>query len=289
MKSTLSTSDAVSRSEATLGNELGMAGQARVSTFLWGPSPAALTLGNDEVHVWSTSLNPPPEEIEKLEETLARDERARADRFHFQKDRRRFIVARGMLRAILGRYLGREPSGLRFCYTAHGKPELAAQSGDDTLRFNVSHSHELALYGVTRGREIGVDVEYVRPVAEVEDIAERFFSPRENAVLCALPAHEKAGAFFACWTRKEAYLKALGDGLARPLDAFDVSLIPGEPARLLHVQGDEQERYRWLLRELTPAEGYTAAICVEGDGWHLECWYWVSARLPHISMYDRVP
>ena len=242
----------------------------------WFLPPTNLTLSGDEVHVWCASLDLPSSDVENFENTLTVDERERAERFYFQKDRRRFIVGRGVLRAILSCYLNREPSELRFFYTVHGKPELATQSDGNAIRFNVSHSHEVALYAVTRGREIGIDVECIRPISEADQIAERLFSTREHAVFRALPAHESIGAFFTCWTRKEAYLKALGDGLARPLDEFDVLLAPGKPARLLYVQGDEEEVSRWSLRELTPAPGYAAALAVEADGWHLKCWNWMN-------------
>ena len=140
------------------------------------------------------------------------------------------------------------------------------------LRFNLSHSQGLALYAVTRGREIGVDLECIRPISDAEQIAERFFSAHENAVFRTIPAHEKPKAFFNCWTRKEAYLKALGDGLARPLDEFDVSLAPGEPAKLLRIEGAPQEASRWSLNRLEPGSGYVAALAVEGYGYQLKCW-----------------
>ena len=137
------------------------------------------------------------------------------------------------------------------------------------LRFNVSHSQGLAVVAVTRHREIGVDVEEVRPLPDAQPIAERCFSGEENRVFLGVPAADRLAAFFNCWTRKEAYLKALGDGLARPLDAFDVTLLTGEPARLLRVKGDEREAARWSLRALYPALGYVGALVVEGHGWEL--------------------
>jgi 4'-phosphopantetheinyl transferase len=144
----------------------------------------------------------------------------------------------------------------------------------DELRFNVSHSHGLALYAVTRRRKIGIDIERVRPISGPEQLAARFFSAGENAELCALPEHVKHEAFFNCWTRKEAYVKARGEGLSLPLNQFDVSLNPGEPARLLRVERDPQEAARWSLQGLTPAPGYVAALAVEGHGWRLACWEW---------------
>jgi 4'-phosphopantetheinyl transferase len=231
-------------------------------------------LGSDEVHVWRASLDLEASCVQSLLSTLSEEERVRAERFCFQKDREHFIVARGLLRAILGRYLDMQPSQLRFCYSPYGKPTLTRESGGDMLQFNLSHSHRLALVAVTRGREIGVDLEYIRPEPDLISLAERFFSPREVAVLCALPANMQTEAFFNCWTRKEAYLKAKGFGLSIPLSQFDVSLAPGEPAALLSTNWDTQEASRWSLRELNPGPGYVAALTVLGHHWWLFCWQW---------------
>lgn len=210
----------------------------------------------------------------------------RAELFHFEQDRKRFIVGRGVLRTILALYLGTEPSRLQFCYGPHGKPYLADRLGDATLRFNLAHSHELALYAFTRGREIGVDLEYIRYMPGVEQIAARFFSTRENAVLHALPTSQKQEAFFNCWTLKEAYIKAIGNGLAQPLDKFDVSLAPGEPARLLSVEGAPEEASRWSLKALTPAPGYVAALAVEGHDWRLTYWQFPESTSASINRAD---
>ncbi len=241
---------------------------------LWFPPPADLALSSDDVHVWRASLDLPASCVQSLQRTLAADELNRAERFYFQKDRKHFIAARGLLRAILSQYLDMEPGQLRFCYSPYGKPSLATTPGQDMLSFNVSHSHGLAIYALTRGREIGADLERVRADLDCEQIAARFFSPRENAVLCALPAKVKPKAFFNCWTRKEAYIKARGGGLSLPLDQFDVSLAPGELAMLLNTRGDPQEATRWSLQALTPGPGYVAALAVEGHGWRLACWQW---------------
>ena len=241
----------------------------------WHLPPPDLALSRDDVHVWRASLKQPPERGRQLAQTLSCDEMMRAERFRFERDRRRFVVGRGVLRTILGRYLGVEPGQMQFRYDPRGKPHLAEAVGGCGLQFNLAHSHELALYAFTRDREIGVDLEYVRPMPDAEEIAARFFSTRENAVFRVLPKSQKLEAFYNCWTRKEAYLKAIGDGLARPLDQFDVSLAPGDPAMLLHVEGDPLETARWSLQALTPAVGYVAAVAVEGRGWRLACWQWL--------------
>lgn len=239
---------------------------------MWSFPPADLALSNNDVHVWRVSLDQPASRLQQLAQTLSADERTRAERFYFEKDRNHFIVGRGLLRTILGRYLDIEPGRLQFCYGARGKPALAETPGGSMLNFNLSHSQGLALYAVTCNREIGVDLECIRPMLEAEQIVLRFFSARENAVFRALPQSQKHEAFFHCWTRKEAYLKAIGLGLAQPLNQIEVSLAPGEPAKLLSIEGAPQESSRWSLLDLKPASGYVAALAVEGSAWHLASW-----------------
>ncbi|HEV2150490.1 MAG TPA: 4'-phosphopantetheinyl transferase superfamily protein [Longimicrobiaceae bacterium] len=240
----------------------------------WGSAPDTVTAREGEVHVWSAPLDPPGEAVRRYGALLAPDERARAGRFHFERDRRRFTVARGVLRSMLGRYLGLDPRRVEFRYESHGKPALAGEPAAGGLRFNVSHSGEMALYAVAAGRELGVDVEEVRPMEDGLQIAERFFSAAEVAAFRALPAEIRDDAFFNCWTRKEAFIKAVGEGLSFPLHVFDVTLAPGEPARLL-ASRDPNQAERWSLRGLPdPAPGYRAAVVVEGDGWGLACWRW---------------
>ncbi len=240
----------------------------------WDSPPKMLLLSHNAVHVWRASLHVSTPELRAFEDTLAVDERARAERFYFQKHREHFIAGRGLLRNILSRYLDREPDRLRFCYNAYGKPSLTEETGAEGLCFNLSHSHEMALYAVTHGREIGVDIEYFRPNVETEKLAERFFSPREAAVLRALPEQLRKEGFFNCWTRKEAYIKAEGQGMSIPLSTFDVSLMPGEPAALLHTESHPQETSRWSLQALHPEPSYAAALAVKGHDWELKCWQW---------------
>ncbi len=240
----------------------------------WGFPPAAIMLGGNEVHVWRASLDEPGPRRDSFLHSLAADERTRAARFYFRRDCDRFIIAHGVLRAILGLYLNRAPKSLSFSYSSHGKPTLACESSGDAICFNMSHSHGVALYAVTRGREIGIDLEFIRCDLEAEQIADRFFSQNEIATLRALPPSLRKYAFFLCWTRKEAYIKARGEGLSIPLDQFDVSLTPGEPAELLTARPDSDEALRWTLQELTLGSGYAAALAVEGRGWTLRCWQW---------------
>jgi len=241
---------------------------------LWKKPPADLALGRDDVHVWRCWLDLTSARVQSLLHTLTPDERSRAERFYRRKDRDHFIVGRGVLRNILSYYLHVEPGQLRFCYNPYGKPALTGETGMDTLRFNVSHSHGLALYAFTQDREIGIDIEHIRPIPEAEQIVKRSFSALENAVFHALPTRLKHEAFFNCWTRKEAYIKARGEGLSLPLDQFDVSLTPGKTAKLLNIRCEPQEATRWSLQELMPGPGYVAALAVKGHGWQLKCWQW---------------
>jgi 4'-phosphopantetheinyl transferase len=224
--------------------------------------------------VWRAVLNPPVSWVEQLQRLLSADELQRAWRFHFPRDRRRFIVARGVLRDILSRYLRVPPAALAFRYSVYGKPALAKVTTEEELCFNISHAHEMGLFAITYGREIGVDIEYLHRTIACEEVAEHFFSARERASLRAVPVEMKQQAFFNCWTRKEAYIKAHGEGLSLPLDQFDVSLVPGEPAVLLATRIDPGDAPRWSLQALTPGPGYVAALAVEAQDWHLTCWEW---------------
>jgi 4'-phosphopantetheinyl transferase len=198
----------------------------------------------------------------------------RARRFVFEQHRHHFIAGRGLLRLILGRYLEIEPDRLQFEYGPQGKPELTGAAASSRLTFNLSHSGGLALYAVTYSRQIGVDVEAVRQLEDMEMMAYRFFSATEHTALMTLPPEERPVGFFNCWTRKEAYIKAVGDGLMYPLHKFDVSLQPGRPAELLRVQNDPAAVSRWSLQHLEPAPGYVGALAVAGKTWQLACWQW---------------
>ncbi len=246
--------------------------RVRVATA-WAPPTHDLTVAPDEVHVWRAPLDLCAAEIDALTALLAPDERARAKRFHHSRDRDRFIVARGILRWILARYLRTDPRRLTFGENEHGKPRLI-DAGSDAIAFNLSHSEGLALYALARGREVGVDVERVRRDLGDDAIAELFFSPREAACLRALPPVIRPAAFFALWTRKEAYVKAHGDGLTSDLDAFTVSLDPG---RSVVLAGDGVRE--WSIEPLVVGSGFAAAIAVEGARWRLACWQWSSQSL----------
>jgi 4'-phosphopantetheinyl transferase len=238
----------------------------------WNLPDARPRLGPDDVHVWRASLGATYESVQRLHGILAEDEKARADRFIFARDRNHFILARGALREILSRYLGIAPREIRFIYSPYGKPALADAAGD--LKFNVSHSHEVALYAIARGCEVGLDVEYVRDDFASMEIAERFFSRAEVTALRAIEPDSRTLAFFNCWTRKEAYIKARGEGLSHPLEQFAVSCAPGQPAAILSSENDPQEVSRWRLHELLPGPGYAAALALSGAPRKVSLWQW---------------
>jgi 4'-phosphopantetheinyl transferase len=243
-------------------------------TTVWRSPPLPLLLGKDDVHVWRVHLDESPARIETLFATLAPGEQTRANRCLRPRDRDRFVVARGALRTILATYLNRPATSLAFRYGAQGKPALQADSTEDDLSFNLSHSNDMALYAVARTRDIGIDVEFTGRRIHIERIAERFFSPREFDALKALPPSLRRYAFFRCWTGKEAYVKAKGEGLARSLAHFAVSVTPSEPMALLGVEWDPDEVTRWSMQEISPAPDYLATIAVQGQDWTLSCWDW---------------
>ncbi|NOK63906.1 MAG: 4*-phosphopantetheinyl transferase superfamily protein [Chloroflexi bacterium AL-W] len=241
---------------------------------VWGVPHNELTLANDVVHVWYVPLNQPMAAVQRFTHLLAPDELQRAERFHFARDRYHYIVSRGVLRTLLGRYLQCAPEQLQFQYGERGKPTLSHTKQPKQLQFNLSHTHERAIYAFAWERELGIDIEYIRTLDDMESIANHFFSAREYQQLCALPQADKQRAFFTCWTRKEAYIKARGDGLAYPLDQFAVSFAPEDCTPLLEVYGDTQETERWSLHGLPTEADYVAALIVEGHTWELRCWRW---------------
>jgi 4'-phosphopantetheinyl transferase len=228
-------------------------------------------LDDGAVHVWRVWGRADAATSTSLERLLSAEERARAGAFRQERDRTRYLLGRGVLRLLLGRYQQRLPAELEFAYNPHGKPALVAVPGAKEIEFNVSHSGDWVLCALARRRAVGIDVEHIRPVPDWDQIAERFFAPGEAAVLRGLPTEARQTAFFHCWVRKEAYVKALGKGLSVPLREFEVSVAPGEPARLLR---GHQGGKTWSLRELSLGPEYTAALAVAGEIGSLCCWDW---------------
>jgi 4'-phosphopantetheinyl transferase len=243
----------------------------------WCAPPASLDIPTTHVDVWRVFLDLELGSLRSAESILSTDETERAARFHFDRDRDHFIVAHSSLRAILSRYIHREPHELEFSTNEYGKPTFLS---DTKIEFNISHSGEYALIAVARARKVGIDVERIRRDVEFESLAQRYFSPKEVAELMSLPSEQKPIAFYIGWTRKEAYIKAQGFGLSLPLGSFDVSL--NEPVALRATRPDPREAARWNLFSLDVAPGYAGALVVESDipnAWMrarpaIRCWDW---------------
>lgn len=219
-------------------------------------------ISSNEVMVFQQSLRVSAQELQEYRQLLSADEKDRANRFVQEKDQRKFIVARGRLRQLIGEYMGISPKQLMFTYNSYGKPEIKSKSS--ILHFNLSHSNEMAVYVLSASFEVGIDIEYLKPHIEIEEIAKRFFSVNESTALIALPAEQKLLAFYQCWTRKEALLKALGEGLSFPLDKCEVSLAPGKPARIISIQDSEILAAEWYMQSFGISNEYVGAVVVHG-------------------------
>ncbi len=231
-------------------------------------------LPDNAVHVWRVLLDQSSDRTAGALKMLSLDEREVAARYHFNKDRQQFVQARAGLRLVLSGYTGVDPQNLEFTYGQQGKPALANARSQGDLRFNLSRRDGLALIAVTRGREIGIDVELVRRDLPFFEIAEATFSAAESATLCNLPESALSRGFYNCWTRKEAFVKAIGEGLSFPLKQFDVSLIPNEPARLIAVRAKNShtnKSNRWKLYDIAAGENYVAALVVERNNLNITC------------------
>lgn len=222
------------------------------------------TPSRDSVHLWCVSLAVSDERFDVLASLLSEDERRRAGRFIFEKDQRRFVTARGLLRTILSECLVCRPEHVVFRYDAYGKPALAPVHARDEVSFSVSHTADQAVYAVACDRRVGVDVERVRPVADFDALVRSVFSSRERARWTALPEDGRPEAFFRAWTRKEAYLKAVGTGLSYPMRRVEVTFASDEPARLLRIRNGSSPQSGWSLIDLASATDYVGAVAVEG-------------------------
>jgi 4'-phosphopantetheinyl transferase len=220
-------------------------------------------MASNEVHIWFDSLDVSRQILAERYAVLNGEERARARRYGHDKVRERFVAGRGWLRCLLASYLGCEPGDVEFGTGPHGKPFLVDDAGSG-LSFNLAHSGGMAVCAIGWDRRVGVDIEEIRPDRATDELAKRFFAAGEWQALAALPARERVVAFFRCWSRKEAFIKAIGEGLSFPLEAFEVSLGPGEPPALLTIRGDTEAARHWSLHELPAPAGYVSALAVDG-------------------------
>lgn len=241
------------------------------TTFRTVARPASVKRGLSvsEIHVWKASLDVPDAQLEALAGTLAPDERERIGRLRAEADRRRATASRGLLRHILAGYVGMAAAELRFAYGPAGKPELSGAADGESLHFNTAHSGDLLLVGLGREPSLGIDVERIRPVVRWERVARRAFSEEEVRRIEALPRDSRDEAFITCWTRKEACVKAIGEGVWSGFDRFEVSIGPGEPADVRSVDGESAAGTEWSLFHLEPAPRFVGAVAVPGRGWRL--------------------
>ena len=249
----------------------------------WCAAPSGLTLPVDHIDIWRVCLDHGDQPEQELCGVLTPDEVARASHFHFEMDRRRYIRGRATLRMLLGRYLETPPAEIRFRYENHGKPEIALPNVSRNLRFNLSDSGGLALIAAGSGSALGVDIERVRPVPDFLGIATRFFSAREVQAMLALSENKREEAFFACWTRKEAYLKATGTGLLHPLSDFSVAVDPDKAAELYEVKGNRDIASHWFLTDVLPGEGFRGALACEGGRRRIAQWIFAPSCACHLN------
>ena len=242
----------------------------------WPHQSTILPLRANDAHVWLASLETGKEQYRIFTQTLSKDEKERACRFRFEKDRIRFTAARGILRALLSGYLNMDARQVSFAYGPHGKPELSPEAGPILIRFNLAHSHCLALFAFVLNCDIGVDIEFMGRDIALDDIANRFFSPAEKAALDGLPSDMKRKGFFTCWAHKEALLKATGKGLSFGLERVEVPVHPELSASVLRIGGSEKDASLWSLHDLPAGPDYAAALAVKGHGFKLCLQQWRS-------------
>jgi 4'-phosphopantetheinyl transferase len=239
----------------------------------WSQAPLPLTFPAGRVDVWRVHLDQEPSVASEIG-VLSSDELARASRFHFERDRQHFGRCRSALRSLLAAYLVIPPADIRFDYSTSGKPQLATDQNPCDLQFNVSHSGGVALIAVGSERRLGIDIEIIRNDVDIGALAERFFSVSERTGLRALPDDLRVAGFYACWTRKEAFLKATGDGLSFPLADFSVTTHPDLEPKLEDIKGEPEGAKKWHLADLSVIEGYRAALATDGSYSHLETFAW---------------
>ena len=237
----------------------------------WAEAVPNGIISSNEVHVWRLYQEKTNSQIETLQGILSPDELARSEKFHFEKDRKKFILTRGILRKLLGSYLGKNPQQIRFNYTSFGKPFLAIDSENNNLSFNLSHSGELVLYAITRNQKIGIDIEQIRDHTDVMAIAKRFFSPAEIGEMEKANEKNCTELFFRYWTRKEAFVKALGKGVSFPMERLDVSLL-NKFSPIIKSTAENNETACLNVQDLLPGDGYLAAIATEVNDADISCW-----------------
>ena len=235
----------------------------------WQLSASTPALTASEVHIWQVGLDMPDARWQALMSLLSDDELAKAERFHFAKHRRRHTVSHAALRILLGQYIACPPRSCDFSYNAHGKPRLAGE--DHRIKFNLSHTKEIMLVALVLDSEVGIDIESVTRNVDYMGVGQRWFSALESHTLQSLPEHERGDAFFRAWCRKEAYIKARGEGMSHPLQRFSVALDKQQPRLVEHLD-DSRETRRWTFIDINVAENYRATAVVETASWQVDCY-----------------
>jgi 4'-phosphopantetheinyl transferase len=244
--------------------------------MIWQNPPTLPRLTANQVHIWRANLDLPPIEVTRLTTLLAADEITRASKFRFPEHKRRFIVARGILRQLLSNYLDIDPKSLKFAYSDRGKPQLIELNLASSVQFNLSHSQEYALFGFTTPHLIGVDLEYLRPMPDALKIAQRFFSAQEFDLISNLAIEQRDKIFFQLWTAKEAYLKAIGIGLAGSLANVEINLEQDTQTNFLILKGNLTSASDWSMYACVPATNYVATVAIQTQitEQQIKLWNW---------------
>jgi 4'-phosphopantetheinyl transferase len=248
----------------------------------WPPAPETIRLDPGQIHLWAAALDEFEVQVSKIWGLLSPAEQAEAEKFRFVEGRNRYVVRHGLLRLILGRYLEQLPSAIEFQYGTYGKPELRTDGAGTQLFFNTSHSAGVAVCAIASACPIGVDIERTREIAETEGIARRFFLRNETQTLMTLPPDSRMQAFYSCWTRKEAFLKATGEGIAESLARVEVTLGPEDEPRIVSIAGDRGAHEQWRLEPFSPARSYLGCVAYRNTVLALNQW-----RVTKSTMWER--
>lgn len=250
----------------------------------WQSPPNIILLKTNEIHIWRAFIS--SDQVENYKNLLTDEEMYRAGKYFFERDRQRYILSRGILKKLLSSYAKVKPENIQFIYNKYGKPYLNMPSRSVEIQFNISHSEDIILLAFTYGHKIGIDIEYQRAEFADMKIAEHFFSPAEISALAMLPDNMRKKAFFECWTRKEAFIKAKGQGLTIPLDGFEVSVMPDEPAQLLNIYDDPEEVKRWMMMNIETGGNYCGALVTESDTYSVFFYDWKDSTYRKNYFYD---
>ena len=257
-----------------------------MNNSIWKIPKSQIFLYEDDLHIWKSPLNIDVQRVQFLKSLLSTDETKRAERFYFDKDKEHFEVGRGILRVLLGNYLNINPKKIKFHYNQFGKPFITDQFKNSKIQFNLSHSKDMLVLVFCKTANVGIDIEFMRTDFDLLRLARQFFSKREVKELISTPSNLLREAFFNCWTRKEAFIKAKGKGLSIPLDKFDVSSAPGKPARLCYYNENPSEISDWFLYELNGiGENYISSVAIKGRPENMKYWEY-DGKFELVQMYS---